>query len=228
MGEGNPGMAITAEFYDLARKLTREHGSLLLVDSIQAGLRARGCLSIVDYPGFENSETPDMETYSKALSGGQYPFSVLALSAETAKLYRAGVYGNTMSANPRGLDIAVAVLKAITPELRKNIRDRGRELMDKLLALQNELDGFITKVQGTGLLLSIELDPERFKSFGRGSTEEYMRNHGINVIHGGANALRYTPPFDISSEEVDLVIQATRDALLHGPVKEVNAASEAA
>ena len=58
-----------------------------------------------------------------------------------------------------------------------------------------------------------------------------MRKHGINVIHGGTNALRFTPSFDITSEEVDLIIDATRDALVNGPVKAVvedGATSEAA
>ena len=32
-----------------------------------------GSLSVVDYPGYETAEAPDMETYSKALNGGQYP-----------------------------------------------------------------------------------------------------------------------------------------------------------
>ena len=228
MGEGNPGQAVTPEFYTRARELTNEHGALLLVDSIQAGLRTHGVLSICDYPGFENVEAPDMETYSKAINGGQYPLSVLALNDSASQLYRAGVYGNTMTTNPRALDIAVTVLNSITPELRTNIADRGRELLDKLTALQNETDGCITKVQGTGLLLSAELDPERFKSYGSNSTEEFMRFNGINVIHGGTNALRFTPPFDISSAEVDLIIQATRDAILNGPMKQVDAASEAA
>ena len=219
MGEGNPGQAITPEFYARARELTKAHGALLLVDSIQAGLRAQGVLSICDYPGFEKLEAPDMETYSKAINGGQYPLSVLALNTSTSKLYRAGVYGNTMTTNPRAMDIAVTVLSSITPELRQNIRDRGVELTDKLTALQNELDGAITKVQGTGLLASAELDPARFKNYGSNSTEEYMRKHGINVIHGGINALRYTPPFDISSEEIDLIIEVTRDAIINGPVK---------
>lgn len=219
MGEGNPGQAITPEFYARARELTKAHGALLLVDSIQAGLRAQGVLSICDYPGFEKLEAPDMETYSKAINGGQYPLSVLALNTSTSKLYRAGVYGNTMTTNPRALDIAVTVLSSITPELRQNIRDRGVELTDKLTALQNELDGCITKVQGTGLLASAELDPARFKNYGSNSTEEYMRKHGVNVIHGGINALRYTPPFDISSEEVDLIIEVTRDAIINGPFK---------
>lgn len=232
MGEGNPGQAITPEFYARARELTREHGSLLLVDSIQAGLRAHGVLSICDYPGFEHLDAPDMETYSKALTGGQYPLSVLALTAEAAKLYRAGVYGNTMTTNPRALDIGVAALGSITPELRQNVEDRGRELYEKLTALKNESDGRITKVQGTGLLVSAELDPARFKSYGDNSTEEYMRTHGVNVIHGGSNALRYTPPFDITSEEVDLIVQVTRSAVIDGPmieaVESIGASSEAA
>jgi acetylornithine/succinyldiaminopimelate/putrescine aminotransferase len=219
MGEGSPGQAITPEFYARARELTEAHGSLLLVDSIQAGLRAQGVLSICDYPGFESLPAPDMETYSKALNGGQYPLSVLALNASASQLYRAGVYGNTMTTNPRALDIAVTVLKSITPEVRQNIRERGSELFDKLIDLQNELGGFITKVQGTGLLASAELDPARFKSYGANSTEEYMRKAGINVIHGGTNALRFTPSFDITSEEVDMIINVTRDALLNGPVK---------
>ena len=220
MGEGSPGLAVTPEFYTRVRELTKAHGALLLVDSIQAGLRGHGVLSICDYPGFENLEAPDMETYSKALNGGQYPLSVLALNAKTSKIYRAGTYGNTMTTNPRALDIAVAVLNSITPELRQNIEDRGREFKEKLNGLQSEFGSSITKVQGTGLLLSAELDPERFNSYGVGSTEEYMRVRGFNVIHGGKNALRYTPPFDITSAEVDLIIEATRDAIVNGPVKE--------
>jgi acetylornithine/succinyldiaminopimelate/putrescine aminotransferase len=226
MGEGSPGMAVTPEFYARARELTREHGSMLLIDSIQAGLRAHGVLSICDYPGFEALDAPDMETYSKALNGGQYPLSVLAVTKQSAELYRAGVYGNTMTANPRALDIAVTVLNALTPELRKNIRDRGAEMLKKLEALKTELGGSITQVKGTGLLLSAELDPEIFKSYGGNSTEEYMRMHGVNVIHGGKNALRYTPPFNITSEEVDLIVAHTRDAILNGPTKVIEAEEE--
>lgn len=219
MGEGNPGIGITPEFYSLARQLTADHGSLFMVDSIQAGLRAQGVLSICDYPGFEKLPAPDMETYSKALNAGQYPLSVLALGEKAAALYRKGVYGNTMTTNPRALDVACTVLENMTPELRQNIRDRGAEFVTKLNQLKEELGDRITKVQGTGLLFSAELDGKRYKSYGSDSIEEYMRKHGINVIHGGENSLRYTPYFGITSAEVDLIVAATRDALLNGPVK---------
>jgi acetylornithine/succinyldiaminopimelate/putrescine aminotransferase len=79
------------------------------------------------------------------------------------------------------------------------------------------LDGVITSVQGTGLLLSCELDA-RFKCSGAGSTEEYLRKNGLGVIHGGTNSLRYTPGFTIGEAEVELILERTRDALLNGPV----------
>jgi len=226
MGEGDPGRSVTPEFYAAARELTRAHGTLFMVDSIQAGLRAHGVLSIVDYPGFEKLDAPDMETYSKALSAGQYPLSVLAVSASTATLYKKGIYGNTMTTNPRALDAACAVLASVTPELRANIRARGVEFVQKLQKLQKELPEFITKVQGTGLLFSCELAPQ-FKCYGADSTEEWLRERGISVIHGGTNSLRFTPYFAVDGEEVDLVIDGVREALLHGP-RIVASASKAA
>jgi acetylornithine/succinyldiaminopimelate/putrescine aminotransferase len=216
MGEGNPGVAVTPEFYEVARESTTPHDTLLVVDSIQAGLRATGYLSIVDFPGFEELAAPDMETYSKALNGGQFPLSVLAMTRRASGLYRKGVYGNTMTANPRAMDVGAAVLGIVTPEVRANIVDRGHEFLEKLEALAAELDGPITAVQGTGLLFSCELDP-KYKAYGKDSAEEYMRFNGIGVIHGGENSLRFTPHFHVTSAEVDLIVAQLRDAMLNGP-----------
>ena len=216
MGEGDPGRSVPVDFYNAARKLTTDHGSLLLVDSIQAGLRANGVLSIIDYPGFENVEAPDMETYSKALNAGQYPLSVLAVGERAGSIYKKGLYGNTMTTNPRALDTACAVLEQVTPALRENIRARGAEAVEKLEKLKAELGGMITKVQGTGLLFSCELSGD-FKCYGAGSTEEWLREHGIGVIHGGANSLRFTPTFTMTSAEVDLLVGMVARALKEGP-----------
>ena len=224
MGEGDPGRSVPPAFYALARELTRAHGSLLLIDSIQAGLRAQGVLSIVDYPGFEGLEAPDLETYSKALNAGQYPLSVLAANERAAGVYKRGTYGNTMTANPRALDVACAVLAQLTPELRANIRERGAEAVRKLEALKSELGGLVTKVQGTGLLFSCELDPA-FKGYGAGSSEEWLREQGLGVIHGGENSLRFTPVFDIGGDEIDLIVSLVRRALLEGPRQKQSAAA---
>lgn len=227
MGEGDPGRSVPVAFYELARELTRAHGAMLLVDSIQAGLRATGYLSIVDYPGFEQVQAPDMETYSKALNAGQYPLSVLAVTESAAAIYKRGLYGNTMTANPRALDVACAVLAQITPALRANIQQRGKQVLAMLGALKDESGGRITMVQGTGLLFSCEL-ALGYKGYGAGSTEEWMREHGIGVIHGGENSLRFTPHFAVDADELELVVAMVRRALLEGPRQQLDAGPAAA
>ncbi len=99
--------------------------------SIQAGIRGQGTLSVVDYEGFADCEAPDLETWSKAMNAGQYPLSVLGMNKRASDMYVTGIYGNTMTTNPRALETAVAVLDSITPELRTNIRDRGVEFVEK-------------------------------------------------------------------------------------------------
>ncbi|CAI8213627.1 MAG: Acetylornithine/succinyldiaminopimelate aminotransferase [Methanobacteriota archaeon] len=213
-GEGNPGQCITREFYDEARRLTMEHGSMLLVDSIQAGIRGQGCLSIIDYEGFQDAEAPDLETWSKALNAGQYPLSVLGMTPRSAELYVVGIYGNTMTTNPRALETAVSVLKQMTPELRQNIRERGNQLVEGLSEIQDEMPDVVLKVQGTGLLCCAELNPETHKVVGFGEVEETCRKMGLGIIHGGQNALRFTPHFRISVEEIELVVDLVRAALI--------------
>jgi 4-aminobutyrate aminotransferase-like enzyme len=155
-----------------------------------------------------------METFSKAVNAGQFPLSILAMSERAANLYKRGFYGNTMTANPRSLDVAVSVLNRVTPELRENIRERGREFIVEFEKLKSEFPDVIESVQGTGLLCAIELNPEKFKVTGEDNLEDYLRRKGMGVIHGGKNALRFTPHFRITSEEVKLVSQLIREAFL--------------
>ena len=213
MGEGDPGVSLDRDFYDVARTLTREHGGLLLVDSIQAGLRGTGYLSVVDYPGFEDCEGPDLETYSKALNAGQYPLSVLACNERASNLYIRGIYGNTMTTNPRALQVGCAVLEGLTPALRQNIQDRGNDFVDGLRGLMTEFPDLVTKVQGTGLLFSAELHPG-IEVVGFDGIETWLRKNGLGVIHGGENSLRFTPHFAITTHEVDLIIDLVRQGIL--------------
>jgi len=213
MGEGEPGKAVTREFYDLARELTAKYGTMFIVDSIQAAIRAQGCLSIIDYPGFEGCDPPDCETYSKALNAGQYPLSVIALNEKFAEIYVPGVYGNTMTTNPRALEIGCVVLDSITDKLRENIRERGKEFLRKLEQLSDEFPGAITSISGTGLIVNAELNPDRYKVVAEEGFEYYLRTHGIEMIHGGHNGIRFTPHFAVTSEEIDLIIDTIRRGL---------------
>ena len=98
-----------------------------------------------------------METYSKALNGGQYPLSVLALREETAKIYLRGVYGNTMTSNPRALEVACTVMEMLTPEISKNIVDRGAEFLEKFEGLRKEFPDVVTKSDKYSFFLQITI-----------------------------------------------------------------------
>jgi len=224
LGEGAPGHAVSRGYYDAARRLTREHGALLVVDSIQAALRAHGCLSVVDYPGFEDCDPPDMETYSKALNAGQFPLSVVALSRSAAERYVPGVYGNTMTTNPRALEVGCAVLDLVDDGLRANIRARGEELRAGLEALARRRPDAVLGVEGTGLLACAELEPDSYPVTGAGGVEQYLRTHGLHVIHGGANGVRLTPSFTVTPDEIELMVAILDQALAElGPDRLANA-----
>ena len=72
----------------------------------------------------------------------------------------------------------------------------------------------ITKVQGTGLLCSAELEPSKFPVVGVNAVEPWCRRRGLGVIHGGVNALRFTPHFNITSKEIDLIVDIVRESLI--------------
>jgi len=44
--------------------------------------------------------------------------------------------------------------------------------------------------------------------------EPWCRRRGLGVIHGGKNALRFTPHFNITSEEIDLIILIVREVVI--------------
>ena len=97
----------------------------------------------------------------------------------------------------------------------RNILERGEELVAGLKGLQETYPDAVLGVTGSGLLVAAELDPERLKVVGDEMVEMWCRRHGLGIIHGGINALRYTPHFGITSEEVSLVVDMTRQAIEH-------------
>ena len=209
MGEGNPGQAILPEFYVEARKLTLEHDAMLVIDSVQAGIRCHGVLSIVDYPGFQSLPCPDFEVFSKALNGGQYPVSLIALSSRAVASYKRGVYGNTMTTAPRACEVATCIVSSFSGEnaiIRTNIPAMGAYALDQFKKLQAKYPKAITNVTGTGLLYAVHLDPHVYPVVAVAGAEYWLRTQGVGVIHGGENALRFTPHFKVTMSEIDLQV----------------------
>merc|ERR1711874_961979 len=89
----------------------------------------------------------------------------------------------------------------------------GKYFVKKYEEMARELPGVIIRVNGTGLLFQVKLDP-KFPVTAMDGVEMILRRRGINVIHGGTNALRMTPNFDVTKEEVDMQVAHVRQVIL--------------
>ncbi len=204
MGEGNPGIELDPNFYRMSRELTYNNNSDLIIDSVQAGIRTNGYLSVVDYPNLKNEKPPDMEIFSKAINAGQYPLSVLAVTDKIAKRFKTGIYGNTMTGNPKALEIGYETLKKINNKVIKNIQKKGITFKNMLKELEKKYPEIVSHVTGKGLLLALHIN-HKYKVDDYKGLEYICRENGLNVIHGGENALRFTPHFLIKNKEIELI-----------------------
>ena len=204
MGEGNPGISLHPSFYHHVRELSNKYNIPLVIDSVQAGIRANGCLSVVDYPGFAGMDGPDFEIFSKAISGGHYPLSVIAINKKYNDIDISGLYGNSMCANPKALDVCFETLSRVDNDLLINIQNMGTLFKNMLIRLKYKYPSIIKEVSGTGLLCAAHIN-NQIPVIGINSLEYRCRMAGLNVIHGGNNSLRFTPHFMITAEEINLV-----------------------
>ena len=75
-------------------------------------------------------------------------------------------------------------------------------------------------MEGTGLLYSVQLDAAHLPVVAETGIEMSLRRAGINVIHGGRNALRFTPNLTVTKAEIDMQV-AHLDRVLPVPATPV-------
>ena len=108
--------------------------------------------------------------------------------------------------NPKALDICSETLSKVDKNLQKNIIEKGIGFKKMLFKLQSKYPYIITEITGTGLLISANIN-KSIPVWGENSLETTLRLNGLNVIHGGDNALRFTPHFKITHKEINLIYQ---------------------
>lgn len=220
MGEGNPGIKLDRNFYQLVREKTKQNNTKLVIDSVQSCLRTTGNLSIVDYSWLKGLDAPDMEIFSKAITNGHYPLSILALRRLMKDQYKTGIYGNTYTGNPKALDLCYHTLKNVDDKVKENIVIMGTVFKNMLYSLQEKHKDIVTNVTGTGLLLALHIREDIIVDEQYG-LEYICRKNGLNVIHGGKNALRFTPYFLITKDEIELIKSILDQSLMEVKLKSI-------
>ncbi|HZI98180.1 MAG TPA: glutamate-1-semialdehyde 2,1-aminomutase [Actinomycetales bacterium] len=119
---GNMGVVPPAAgFTETLRRLTREHGALMVSDEVMTGFR----VSRAGWYGYTDGEggPPDLFTFGKVMGGG-FPAAafggredVMALLAPSGPVYQAG----TLSGNPVATAAGLATLRGCTAEVYERV-----------------------------------------------------------------------------------------------------------
>ena len=196
--QGEAGVRpLETAYLQAAREITRDRGALLIVDEIQTGIGRTGRWFDHHRAGI----VPDAMTLAKGLGGGVPIGALVAFGADNAQRLTPGQHGTTFGGNPLAAATALAVLDTIESQgLLAHAEATGQHLADRVLALGHSV---IEGVRGAGLLRGIGLtDPVA------PTVASLARDAGFIVNPVAPDTIRLAPPLTITTDELDLFIDA--------------------
>lgn len=191
-GEGGVVPA-PAGYLAAARAITSEHGSLLVIDEVQAGIGRTGEWFAHQAEGIE----PDIVTLAKGLGGGMPIGAVVAFGA-AAGLLGPGSHGTTFGGNPMSCAAGLAVLDTIESD---QLLEHVRAIQVPLVEILHSPD-VVTGVRGRGLLLGVVLDRPC-----AADVEAVARGHGVIVNAVRPDVVRVAPPLILDESDLDYLRQ---------------------
>ena len=200
------------------RRITTEHGILLIFDEVQCGIARSG-----DHFAFEESGIePDILILSKAIGGGM-PMSVI-LYNEKFDCWNAGEHTGTFRGNQLAMASGAKTLEIIQRDnLAQNAAERGEQLREALRQIQTDFPQ-IGDVRGRGLMNGIEIvKPGEFNSLGQAEAAPQLAINiqraalelGLIIEKGGRQGavLRFLPPLIISEVQINFVAETMAKAI---------------
>ena len=185
----------TEEFIGAIRRLTEEHGALMICDEVQSGIFRTG----LPY-GFQNfGVLPDIVTMAKGIASG-FPMGACAARIEVAEAFEPGDHGSTFGGSNLAMAAAHATLATLS---RGHYDDRVTEVGDYFAEKLAQVEG-VTEVRGMGLMLGADLEEgiDAHKVVAQGLEEGFLLNAT------GSNTLRFLPPLIVTETEIDKLIDA--------------------
>lgn len=199
-------------FLERLRELADEHGILLAFDEIQTGFGRTGGWFAADHYGID----PDILLMGKAIANG-LPLSAVGARDAILSKWTAGSHGTTFGGNAVACAAAAATIDTLG-ELLPGVPALSEYAFAKIREMQTR-HAMIGDVRGLGLMIGIELvvpggntpDPDAYTFLAKHAREE---GHFLILDCGpDGNVLRFIPPLNVTTEELDQGIGAIDAAL---------------
>lgn len=203
--QGEGGMVpCPAAYLRGLREVCDEHGIMLVIDEVQAGLCRTGAWASYSHAGV----VPDLSTWAKALGGG-LPLSAVVGRAAVMDGALPGTVGSTFGGNPVACAAALATLRVMErDDMNARALAIGARIRRRLDALAERVPR-IADVRGVGAMMAMELchgrDPRQPDQPSAKAIVSACVADGLLVIAAGAhgNAIRFLPALTISDAELD-------------------------
>ena len=190
-GEGGVRVA-SPEFLRGLRVLADQHGLLLMIDEVQAGMGRTGKLFAFEHAGI----VPDIVTVAKGIGNG-FPLAATLTTDKVAAVMSPGTHGSTYGANPLAMAVGNAVLDVMFEVgFLAQVEKIGAELRAGLEHLQQRFPKVIEEVRGRGLLLGLKMAVPHHVFV------ERLRAAGLLTSPAQENVIRIIPPLIIDSAQV--------------------------
>jgi acetylornithine aminotransferase len=190
------------------RRLTRDRGTLLVLDEVQSGVGRTGHWLAHQAPqhlGTVIAEDPrlrpDIVTLAKGLGGGVPIGAAVTYTPAVSSLLAPGEHGTTFGGNPLASAAALATIETIDSQrLLERAVTVGRVLADGIAALSGSE---VAEVRGEGLLIGVDLvDPIAAR------ITAVSRDCGFLVNAVQAGTVRLAPPLVLTAAEATSFVEA--------------------
>lgn len=197
-GEGGVHPA-QPEFLRAAREACDRSGAMLIVDEVQSGFGRTGRW----FAGSHAGVIPDLMPLAKAIAGGM-PMGA-CLMGPRVKGLQPGMHGTTFGGNPLACAAGVASINEMKRmDLPRLAQEKGEWFVEQFRRIEAPI---IREVRGLGLLLGIDLKVKVAPAI------PLLAKRGVLAIPTGMTVLRFLPPAVIVEDQMNQVVEATKEVL---------------
>ena len=192
------------------QRICNQHGIMLIMDEVQAGMGRTGKMWAYDHAGV----TPDIVLTAKGIASGM-PISAF-IAKETVMRWKPGSHGTTYGGNPVCVAAALATLDLIEGGLTANAKKVGDYIFGKISDWPSRFS-IVGDVRGKGLMIGVEIvRDQKTQQKDKDLRDKVIVNafhKGLLTLGSGENSIRLSPPLIIDEEQADCAIRIMEEAI---------------
>ena len=199
--QGEGGIIVPPKGYlKKVQKLSKNNGSLLILDEIQTGMGRTGTFLASQ----QENVKPDIVCLSKGLGGG-IPIGTTIITEEISTKIPRGIHTSTFGGNPLSCCGCLAILEYFEKNnLLSHVNKMGQYFIKNLKKIKSKK---IKKIRGQGLMIGIQLKINATPILKK------LQDEGIIAAPSVEDTIRLLPPLIIEKNHIDFAILKFREVL---------------